>query len=258
VTVDNPPAGQFPVGTTALPYTATDEAGLADTCTSSVTVVDTTPPTITACPPAVSNVECTGGRGAPFSPAPATASDICAGVTVDNPPAGEFPVGATTLQYAATDEAGLADTCTSSVTVVDTTPPAIASVSAGPESLWPPNHKMRDVVVSVEVTDACDSGVRAPVCTITGITSNEPVNDLGDGNHAPDWEFTGGLTARLRSERSGLGTGREYTLEVTCADVEGNTTLGATIVTVPHDQSARSGEEREPGATRLAGLPVGA
>lgn len=93
---------------------------------------------------------------------------------------------------------------------------------------------MKAVSVGATVTDACSSS--APTCQITGISSNEPVNGLGDGDTAPDWQITGPLTATLRAERSGTGTGRIYTLQVTCTDQQGNTQGGMTTVTVPHDQ----------------------
>ena len=232
VTITNPPAGTFPFGTTTLNYSAKDAANLTASCTSTVKVVDTTKPTITC--PAPKTIECTGNRSASFTPVAATASDTCAGVTVSNPPTATFPLGSTTLNYSVTDAVGLGASCTSSVTVADTTKPTITSLSASPASLWPPNHKMAAVTVSATATDACNSS--APVCQITGISSNEPVNGLGDGDTAPDWQITGPLTANLRAERSGTGTGRIYTVQVTCTDQQGLSTVGSTTVTVPHDQ----------------------
>lgn len=95
---------------------------------------------------------------------------------------------------------------------------------------------MAAVTVSVTATDACSSSV--PVCQITGISSNEPVNGLGDGDTAPDWQITGPLTANLRAERSGTGTGRIYTVQVTCTDQQGLSSVKSTTVTVPHDQGS--------------------
>src|SRR4030095_4167391 len=40
---------------------------------------------------------------------------------------------------------------------------------------------------------------------------------------------------QLRSERSGNGTGRIYTISVTCTDQYGNSSTSTTTVTVPHD-----------------------
>ena len=75
-------------------------------------------------------------------------------------------------------------------------------------------------------TDLCDGS--APVCTLTDISSNEPINGADDGDTAPDWQIRGDLKARLRAERSGNGSGRIYTLEVTCTDQQGNTQQATT------------------------------
>jgi len=103
-----------------------------------------------------------------------------------------------------------------------------------PDSLWPPNHKLQLVTADVTVTDSCDPN---PVCSITGVSSDEPVNGIGDGNTDPDWILNGDLTASLRAERAGPLDGRVYTLTVECTDASGNTSLPAqTTVTVSHDQ----------------------
>jgi len=131
------------------------------------------------------------------------------------------------------DDFGGTASCGSSVAVDDTIPPVIKSVSASPNVLWPPNHKMVPVTINVSASDICDA---QPVCKITSVSSNEPVNGLGDGDTVPDWLTTGDLTVDLRAERSGTGKGRIYTITVACTDTSGNSTSKATIVTVPHDQ----------------------
>jgi len=112
----------------------------------------------------------------------------------------------------------------------------ISSVSANPSTLWPPNHKMVPVSMSVAVTDICDA---APVCRIISVSSNEPVNGLGDGDTSPDWEITGNLAVNLRAERSGKGNGRVYTNTVACTDASGNSSTKTVAVTVPHDQGKK-------------------
>ena len=59
---------------------------------------------------------------------------------------------------------------------------------------------MVPINVSPSVSD-CDSGV---TCRIVSVTSNEPVEGLGDGDTSPDWV----ITVNLRAERSAHGTGR--------------------------------------------------
>jgi len=84
--------------------------------------------------------------------------------------------------------------------------------------LWPPSHQMVDVNVGYASPDLGDA---APVCTLT-LASNEPINGLGDGDTAPDWEIVDAHHVRLRAERSATGTGRIYTIAATCTDASGN------------------------------------
>ena len=114
-----------------------------------------------------------------------------------------------------------------------TTPLTIKSVTASPNTLWPPNHKMVPVKVTVSATSP---GNPTPVCQIRSVASNEPVNGTGDGDTAPDWQITGALTVNLRAERAGNGTGRVYTITVQCMDKAGNRATKDATVTVPHDQ----------------------
>ncbi|MBI2201667.1 MAG: hypothetical protein HYU43_06970 [Armatimonadetes bacterium] len=202
---------------------------------------DTTPPVVTA--PAPLTVECNSTGGVLTSDpaiqswlASASATDdVDSSVAVSNDLAvGLCAVGTTTtVTFSASDAAGNTGSGSSTITVVDTTPPTVTSATASRDSLWPPNHKMVPVSVSVSVSDVCDPSV---TCAITSVTSNEPVDGLGDGGTAPDWEITGPLTVELRAERSGTGTGRVYTITVTCTDHSGNTATKTVTVTVPHDK----------------------
>ena len=134
------------------------------------------------------------------------------------------------------NDGALSDTDTVSIFVEDNTPPSIDSISASPDIIWPPNHKMVPVTISVSVFDNCDT---SPTCQIISIISNEPENGLGDGDTAPDWEITGDLTANLRAERAGNGSGRVYTITVRCTDNAGNSTDREVTVTVLHDKKKK-------------------
>ena len=116
----------------------------------------------------------------------------------------------------------------------DVTAPTILSVTASPNTLWPPNHKFVTVAVAVSATDNCS----AVTSSIVGISSSEPVDWLGDGHTSPDWTFSG-LVAQLRSERSGLNAGRTYTITVRAVDASGNASTSTVTVFVPHDQGKR-------------------
>lgn len=154
-------------------------------------------------------------------------------VVLAQSPPGPYGLGATPVTLTVTDLDGFFDTCLAMVTVVDTTPPEITSVTANPTTLWPPNHTMRPVTVGVDVSDVCDA---TPVCQITAVASNEAVDGEGDGATAPDWQITGGFTADLRAERSGRGDGRVYTVTVSCTDDAANSATSSVDVTVPHDR----------------------
>jgi len=151
-------------------------------------------------------------------------------------PAGPYALGATPVTLTATDSfadpfAG-SSSCTGTVTVVDATAPTISSAKASPSVLWPPNHKMVPVALSVGASDACDANA-ASRCAIASVSSNEPGNGRGDGNTAADWQITGKLTLNLRAERSGTGSGRVYTVGVACSDASGNAATRSVAVTVP-------------------------
>ncbi|MGZ5544833.1 MAG: FG-GAP repeat protein, partial [Limisphaerales bacterium] len=108
--------------------------------------------------------------------------------------------------------------------------PVIVSATASPNQLFPPNHKLVPVTITVNATGSFVS------CVILGVRSNQPINGKGDGNTSPDWIITGDLTLLLRAERAGnIKTDRVYTITILCADSFGNTARREVAVTVPHD-----------------------
>jgi uncharacterized repeat protein (TIGR01451 family) len=117
------------------------------------------------------------------------------------------------------------------LTTVDPNPPVVSAVTTDPSSLWPKNHKLRDVTINYTATDSC-GGVN---CQITNITSNEPVEGTGDGDTSPDWEFVDEHHVRLRAESAGGSAGRIYTITVTCTDAAGNSTTKTVEVHVGHN-----------------------
>jgi hypothetical protein len=161
-------------------------------------------------------------------------TDNCSGATFAcAPPSGSvFPVGTTTVTCTATDVGGATAECTFTVTVNDVEPPVITDVSASPDLLWPPNHKMVDVTITAVATDNCDA---SPTCAVTAVASDEPVTGHGSGNTSPDWIILGGQIVQLRAERMGSGDGRVYSVTDTCTDDSGNTSSAVAEVTVPHD-----------------------
>lgn len=133
-----------------------------------------------------------------------------------------------TIASATTPDPDASDDTDSADVTVSNPPPVIGPVSVDPEMLWPPNHAMRTVAVSYEVTDNCGE----PACTLS-VVSSEPDEGLGDGDTAGDIEVVDAHTVRLRAERSGLGTGRSYTISVTCGDEGGGSSDAEVVVSVP-------------------------
>ena len=114
----------------------------------------------------------------------------------------------------------------------DITPPVIQSVTAAPNVLWPPDHSMVPVVISVVATDNYAIASEK----IVAVSSNESSNATGDGNTSPDWVITGDLSLELRAKRAGTGNGRVYTITIEVTDTCGNKTQQNTTVAVPKSQ----------------------
>jgi hypothetical protein len=71
---------------------------------------------------------------------------------------------------------------------------------------------------------------------LVSVTSNEPDNGADDGNTVNDIVIVDDTTFRLRAERSGVGSGRIYTITYEAEDDCGNTTRASATVTVPLSQ----------------------
>lgn len=239
--VSSPPSGSiFQVGTSTVSSYAQSAAGpRSDACEFKVTVNDTEKPTISCLTP---KLECTSPAGAAVAKLIDKVADNCGVSSKTCTPAegSTFPLGSDPFTCVATDGSSNSSSCSSKVTVVDTTPPVINSIVPNPSTLWPPNHNLVPVSITAKATDVCDA---APKCQIVSVTSNEPILGPGSGNTNPDWVIGASgpkaspavLDVQLRAERAGGGTGRVYVLNVSCADASGNAALGSTTVTVAHD-----------------------
>jgi photosystem II stability/assembly factor-like uncharacterized protein len=155
----------------------------------------------------------------------------CGGViTSDHPSGSTFPVGTTTVTLTDTRLDGSTATCSFTVKVNDTEVPVLSQPTSNPNTLWPPNHQMEPITVSYTVTDNC------PVnCTLT-VASNEPINGLGDGDTAPDWQIVDAHHVLLRSERSGKNKGRIYTITTTCTDGTHTVAKSSTVFVPPNQK----------------------
>lgn len=115
--------------------------------------------------------------------------------------------------------------------VADKSPPVI-TVSASPETLWPPNGQRVTVTVLGTITDEPGGlGVSSAVYQVIDEYGQiQPSGDLtlgADGSYA----FTVALEA---SRRGNDQDGRHYTIVVSAQDNLGNPGFASTLVTVPH------------------------
>lgn len=155
-----PPSGSlFPVGTTQVTCTATDDEGNEGTCAFAVVVTDTMPPVI-SCPGDL-QAECQGPDGTAVS-FEVLATDDCAAepTLVCLPPSGSlFPLGVTMVVCTATDEAGNESSCFFAVTVEDTTPPELMCPPDQVIPCAPPDGSPFDYAVFA--LDVCDGVIPA-------------------------------------------------------------------------------------------------
>ena len=151
-------------------------------------------------------------------------------------------VGTYTFTLTVTDPGGLSSTATTQVTITNTTPPTL-HVALSPNVLWPPNHELIQVTAAVNAAGACDS---SPAVTLVSITSSEPDQGLGSGDLPNDIQAVGGGPVQfgtdvrsflLRAERSGMGTGRVYTVTYMARDAAGNESTASARVFVPENMA---------------------
>lgn len=122
----------------------------------------------------------------------------------------------------AVDTAG--NTAKTSVTLnIHKTSPAL-SLTATPGLLWPPNHKMVDVLVGGSAADS-GSGIASIAISVT--------DEYGVYNMTvPGF----GSIIQLEAWREGTDMdGRHYTITVVTTDKAGNQSTAATTALVPHD-----------------------
>jgi hypothetical protein len=177
-------------------------------------------------------------------------SDQSGAPTLQQSPPGPYGLGATPVTLTVTDAEGAVAVCSSDVLVQDTTPPAL-SVAATPTSLWPPNHQMIEIEVSLTAEDNCS----APEVLLIAASSSEPDDDPGpdDGNTAGDIRdaelLTTDLSFRLRAERDAAGLGRQYNVIYRATDAFDNQREVPATFTVPL--------QGDPLAIRVATNPLG-
>jgi hypothetical protein len=144
----------FPLGTTTVNCSATDAHGNTATASFQISVVDTTPPTITV--PTNVTAEATGPSGAAVTYT-VSATDLVDGTDpVSCAPASgsTFPLGTTTVNCSSSDAHGNTANASFTVTVQDTTPPQLNLPSGITAEATSPSGA--PVTYKVTATDAVD------------------------------------------------------------------------------------------------------
>ena len=162
--VTNNGLASFPLGVTTVTWTVTDASGNTATATQTVTVNDTTLPTIVA--PAALTVSSSATCGATgLALGTPVTGDNCSVASVTNNAPTTFPLGATTVTWTVTDGSGNIQTATQLVTVVDTTLPTITA---------PAN------IVTTTTSGCTATGIilgtptTADNCSVASVTNNAP------------------------------------------------------------------------------------
>ncbi len=161
--ITNDAPDTFPIGLTTITWTATDTSGNFVNATQTITVQDSTNPTITA--PADLIVEATSPADNTIFIGEANATDSIGISSVTNDAPASFPVGETIVTWTATDNHGNLASAIQKITVTDTTAPIITV----------PNDVIFEAVsqignvVDIGSANAVDSIDSTPV-----ITNNSP------------------------------------------------------------------------------------
>jgi hypothetical protein len=161
ITLVQVPPAPYGKGTTNVTLTVTDNQGASDSCTATVTVLDREPPALTCSAPQV--VECTGS-GSAVATYSATATDNCGFASTSCvPPSGSsFPLGTTAVTCNAVDDSKNSSSCSSSVTVVDTTKPVVScveSVNPSGKNVPKASNTNEDGFYKVSASDICTTPV---------------------------------------------------------------------------------------------------
>ncbi len=115
----------FPLGETIVTWTATDLGGLTSSDTQTVSVIDTTSPTVSV--PKLITIEATSETQNVVDFGGVYADDLVGVASVTNDAPEFFPFGLTTITWVVTDESGNIATSMQQISVEDTTVPTITA-----------------------------------------------------------------------------------------------------------------------------------
>jgi proline racemase len=203
-------SGTYPIGTTTVLWTVTDNSGNTSTCTQTITVTDTELPTI-ACAANQTQAADAGVCTAAVTVVSPTTSDNCGVASLVNDfngtsdASGTYPIGTTTVLWTVTDNSGNTSTCTQTITVTDTELPTIACAA--------------------NQTQAADAGVCTAAVTVVSPTTSDNcgiaslVNDFNNTSDASG-TYPIGTTTVIWTVTDNSGNTSTCTQTITVTDTE--------------------------------------
>jgi len=208
ITSTHTSGSSFPIGTTAVTYTLVDPSANTSTCGFNVTVTDNEGPAIT-CPADVNQAVDAGQCSANVTVSAPTVTENCSGAVVLNDfnntsdANGTYPVGATTVVWSVTDQAGASASCSMLVTVNDDELPAITCPADLTRTVGP---AACDVSVLVPAPAATDN------CSIASV-----MNDFNNTTDASD-TYPIGTTAVTLTASDASGNTADCVFNITVED----------------------------------------
>jgi gliding motility-associated-like protein len=219
--VSNDAPATFPIGSTTVIWTVTDDSGNTSTCEQIVTVTDDEAPEIT-CP---ADITATTDLGSCFATAllgtPVT-SDNCGVASVSNDAPATFPIGTTTVIWTVVDDSGNETTCEQLVTVTDDEDPQITC---------PADITATTDLGSCFATVLLGAPVTSDNCGIASVSNDAPAT-FPIGTTTVSWTVTDDAGNETTCEQIVTITDDEAP-QITCpADITATTDLGSCFATV--------------------------
>lgn len=140
--------------------------------------------------------------------------------------------GMDTFNYVANDGSVDSNVATVTITINDTQAPTV-NATVAVAMLWPPNHDLVNVGLSVT---AADNDGMVPAIAVA-VFSDEDDHLPAGGGMSPDAKDIAPSTLRLRAEREGGGDGRVYLIRIIATDTSNNQSVAYVTVVVPSNQS---------------------
>ncbi len=196
------PGDTFPLGTTTVTYTLTNESGNSVSCSFDVTITDSEDPVLTNCPTNISQNTDAGLNTSVVNWTPPTASDNCMfTLSASHNPGDTFVIGTTTVTYTATDDTGNSVSCSFDVTITDNENPVLTNC---------PTDIMSDT----------DTGLCNAVVNWTPPTASDNDNVSITSTHNPGDTFVTGTTMVTYTATDLAGNSVSCSFDVTVTDSE--------------------------------------